>query len=548
MSLRAAILVSFAAMLGVAAPAQAQRVLDRANPGNIEADKRPDVIFRPDQPQSSPARPSSAGPAETTVMAGAIALSGLQALSPADFTDIIAAYAGRTLSPIQLTALVDQIANRARDRGYVFASAWIDPQRMVAGVLRIQVDEGRIDAIRFDGPAHPAARAALQPLITGRPVTMAQLERRLLLAGDIDGVYLRRSRFVREDGKGVLVVAAVLDRVRARATVSNEGTQTIGPVQARFDVDFRNLFASDDAVALTYSATPTEPRELQYGRIRYTKRISPDGTEIALTASLSESQPGAYLKSLQIDSRSWFVGASVLHPLSRGRETSLWLQGELGVRDLAQKRAGRVARHDHITAARMGLYGFRQAAGGRLRINATASRGLPLFGATRAHDPLASRDDADGSFTEIVLWTDWTRSLTKNASLRLAVQSQVAFEPLLVTEELGLGGTGFLRAYDYSERTGDQGAAALAELRYDIASPLRAIKSAQLYAFVDGGRVTNLANGFGSGSLASLGGGIRAALTRTLNADLEIAAPLSGPRYDTGNRSLRVRFRIAAAL
>lgn len=66
----------------------------------------------------------------------------------------------------------------------------------------------------------------------------------------------------------------------------------------------------------------------------------------------------------------------------------------------------------------------------------------------------------------------------------------------------------------------------------------------QLYAFADGGTVTNLADGRGSGTLASSGGGFRADVTRYLDLDLEIAVPLTEPRYSTNDNTPRINLRV----
>jgi hemolysin activation/secretion protein len=525
--------------------ARAQDALDRIDPLRraqppIEADKpgaRPKVSLDVDVP-------SGTGAGTATVMVGAVTLSGLQILSPADFADVIAPSVGRTLGPPELATLASDIAKRARDRGFVFASAWIEPQRIANGILTVRVDEGRVDEIRFDGPDQPAVRRALSPLVTGKPVRLAEVERRLLIAGDVDGVRVRSSRYLREGNRGVLLIRVAQDHASARVALSNEGSKPLGPEQIRIDVDVNAIFASDDAFTVTYSATPAEPDELQYGRLRYAKRISGDGTEVALVASGSIAHPGAYLTPLDLQSRSWYLGAELLHPLWRRRSASLWLEGELGVRDLRQWRADTLVRHDRIMAARMSLYGSANVIGGRLRVSTSLSQGLGLFGATPFGDPLASRRDADATFTALSAWAEWTRDLGGNLSLRLATQSQLASQPLLVTEEIGLGGTGFLRGYDWSERTGDEGLMGSAELRYLWDHPLGLVRRAQLYAFVDGGSVRNLQNGFGGGSLASTGAGMRTDITSNMGANLELAVPLTGPRYDTNDEAPKVNFRL----
>ncbi|MEZ0243153.1 MAG: ShlB/FhaC/HecB family hemolysin secretion/activation protein [Sphingomonas sp.] len=521
-------------------------MLDRVDPGRPDRERR--------APEDAPAKtpipievdaPSGGGPGgEGTVLVGAVTLIGLKALTPADFADIIVARVGQTLGPAELAALATAIAGRARARGYLFASAWIEPQRVSNGVLVVHVDEGRIDEIRFDGPVHPSVLRTLAPLADGRPARIEDVERRLLIAGDIDGVRISGSRFVRENGKGVLIVRVTQDNVAVRLQLSNDGTRPLGPAQARIDVDFNAVLFSDDAFTVTWSGTPVDPRELQFARVRYSTRLSPSGTELIFVTSGSRTQPAAYLDPLKLESRSWYAGAEVIQPLMRRRRASLWLGGEFGVRDLVQRRGGVVIRHDRTAVARVTLYGNSEFAGGRLRAGATVSQGFGAFGATGPGDPLASRADADGRFTSVFLWSDWTTDVTDDLSVRLALQSQLATDPLLVTEETGLGGTSFLRGYDWSERSGDQGTMGSVEVRYVWTNAFGFIPRAQLYAFIDGGTVTNLQGGLGSGELASAGGGIRADLGKRTGANFEVAVPLTGPRYDTGDESAKLNFRV----
>lgn len=535
------------AVLG-ASSAHAQTALDRVQPPTAPAERAAEAApaAQPHIPVEVDAAPTAA-PADRSVLVGAVVLRGLHVLAPADFADVLASRVGRTLAPAELSQLVTAIAERARARGLVFASAWIAAQQLSTGVLTVDIDEGSIDEIRFDGPDQPAVRAALAPLVGSGPVHLADLEHRLLIAGDIDGVRVRSSRFLRDHGRGVLLVRVAVDKIAGHATLANEGTKPLGPEQLTLQVDFNALLAADDALTLTWSETPFEPGELQFGRVRYAKRISHSGTEVALTASGSIARPGAYLDRLRIHSRSWYVGATVLQPLWRRRAASLWLEGEFGIRTLRQSRNGVDVRDDHVVAARATLYGYADIAGGRMRASTTLSQGLGILGATELGDPLASRWDADGTFTSFTAWTDWTTNLGDDFSLRLAMQSQLSSQPLLISEEVGLGGTGFLRGYDWSERSGDEGVMGMAELRYLWDRPFGLIRRAQLYAFVDGGKVTNHDGGFGTGSLASGGGGIRADVTKSVGANVEVAAPLTGARYDTSDQTPKLNLRLMKA-
>ena len=528
----------------LAAPAAAQDALDRVQRGErspvedrtVPPSAQPGVEVQVEQPESVP------GGRE--VLVGAVVLAGLEVLQPADFAEVITPRLGQVLDEAGLRELTGAVAAEARSRGFPFATASIEPQRLTSGVLTVHVDEGRIDELRFDGPATPAVRAALAPLVSGAPARLSDVEHRLLIAGDIDGARIRNSRYIREQGRGILLIELSRDPAVVRAALSNEGTKPLGPVQLRIDADVNGLLADDDQLTVSYTGTPANPRELNFGLVRYARRVSSGGTEVALTGSASRARPGAYLRSLGLRSQSWYVGGSVLQPLWRRRTGSLWLEGELGLRNLRQWQQDALVRDDRLAVARATLYGYADVGDGRLRASLTLAQGFDIFDATEPGDPLASRFDADGTFTTLNAWAQWSRSLGSGFSMRLAAQGQLASQPLLISEETSLGGTGFLRGYDWGERSGDEGIMGSAELRYDWNRPFDLVRNAQFYGFLDGGSVRNIDSDFGSGSLASVGGGMRADLSDTLGAAVELAVPLSGPRYDTGDETPKINLRV----
>jgi hemolysin activation/secretion protein len=530
--------------LAAAGPVEAQTTLDRVDPSRIEQSvPREAEGIRAAPTLVEPAAPATSGDAPAGIVAGAIQLEGLTALRPAAFADLFEPFLGRPLSAGDLRRLASAVAERARSKGYPFASATVPPQTLTAGILRVAVDEGRVDAVRITGHDNDAVQAALAPLANGRPVRLAELERRLLIAGDTEGVRVRRTRLVREKGGQVLLVETQRDRVAGSIALHNDGSRPIGPEQAELRLRASQLLTDADSLNLTAVLTPFEPGELTFGALRYGVRVHSGGTELFGTGNWSRTRPGAYLEALDLSGRSWTAGVGVSQPLFRQRAASLWLEAGLTVRRSAQDRDDVRIREDRLTLARLGAFGTMRALSGRLRASVSLTRGLDWFDATEAGDPLASRGDADGRFTSAWFWTDWTGPLVKRVTVRIAVAGQIASGPLLATEEQGLGGAAFLRGYDYSERTGDRAAMGLVELRY--ATKLAKLGSPELYVFGDGGRTTNFRGGFGSGALASAGGGMRLRLSRNASADVALAVPLTDPRYDTGDKAPSLLFRVA---
>ncbi|MFU7528534.1 ShlB/FhaC/HecB family hemolysin secretion/activation protein [Qipengyuania sp. ASV99] len=480
---------------------------------------------------------------------GAIVIDGLIAMERSEFAPVLNDYMGRTLESSDLAQLTDSIAGLARARGYLFANAWIAPQPLVAGTLRVQVDEGVIDEIRVLGSQDPAIPRMLEPLRNGRPVSIAALERQVLLADDLPGVHLRGTRFEREGDSGVLIVEASRQDWVGRASFATDGTRPVGPERARIDVDANGLLFDSDGVDFSFTVTPFEPDELIFFSTRYSVVLGSAGTLLSVFGSYSKTEPGAYLSDNEILGESWRAGVRVRHPVIRRRSGGLWLEGSAEVQDLSQDRFGALARHDRISVARLGAYGFLdmgdKGIGGVLRSRLTISQGLDLFGATHLGDALASRLDAPVDFTTVDWWIGYSRNLGSGISLSLDAAAQLATTPVLVGEDIGLGGNFYLRGYDFSTRTGDKGIMGVGELRYDLPGALGPLEQVQLYAFADGGVVGNLADGTGGGSLASSGGGLRADITNRLDFGVEVAVPLTGPRYDTDDESPRINLRVS---
>jgi hemolysin activation/secretion protein len=185
-------------------------------------------------------------------------------------------------------------------------------------------------------------------------------------------------------------------------------------------------------------------------------------------------------------------------------------------------------------------------AGGTARAQFQFVAGLPFGGVTREGDQLTSRRDGDARFIALGFLADWTLPVTKRLTLLLAATGQVASRPLLATAEIGAGGPGFGRAYDFAERSGDEGVLGSAELRVDtgrVAPGL--VERSHLYAFVDGGAVSNRGRlGRDGGTLASTGAGVRFGIGR-FDAMAEAALPLNADRLDTGDRRPRFNLRVS---
>lgn len=531
--------------------AQAQTALDRADPRLIER-TLPPAEAPPATATPAPALPTAAvatTPAALTEVVRAVIVEGRDRLSPAVFADSIATVIGQRLDRAQVAALAGAIAATARAQGYPFATAQVPAQAQRDGILRVTLDLGRIDAVRVVGARSATADRLLgRALATGAPVRQGQLERALLLVGDVPGLRVTDSRLVRQDGFGILLVTIESDRASGYVQLDNRGSKEIGPFRSTALGSLRGLAQDGDELAVIVAQTPFQPTEFTFLRARYGAPLGSGGAVLSASGSLARTRPGGFLRTLDVRGRSADAAVALQYPLLRTRARSLWATAELRALGTDQDLARRRLRSDRIATLSGTLGGNMPWAGGVLRGEMAAIAGLPLAGTTRTGSILASRFDGDARFVAGTYQLDWTVPLGKPFSLVAASAGQLANRPLLAAAEIGLGGPAFGRGYDYAERTGDTGVMGSLELRADTGRiPGSVVDRGQLYGFVDGGTVGNLRGGTGGGTLASSGVGIRVGTGR-FDWMAEAAWPLTDARFDTGDRRPRLSVRVSRVL
>lgn len=532
-----------AVLLAAALPAPshaAQNVLDRTDPAVLGKELKGEEPGEPPRlrPLIADQSTHAAESGVETLLVGAIRIDGTVALPPAAFAPVIETYAGRTLTPRDLSALASAVANVARTAGYGLATAWVPRQRVVNGILRVTLDEGRIDSVRVEGGAAPVVGRILAPLANGRPVRTAELERRLLLAGDIAGMSVGKARLERSEGRNILVVDAKRERAVGRVALDNWGISSVGPVRLQGSVDLHGVADRADRLTLGAVATVPDVEEFHLVRIGYAVPVGTNGTEVRVDSYVARSEPGGAIADRDYDGRSLEAALAVSHPFVRRRAWSLW--GDLGfaVRDSRQSLEDVRIRDDRFATLTASAFANAKLGDGRIRGRVAFVQGVDAFDATERGDPLASRADGSAIFSKLEAWARVNAPLTERLSLQVEAQGQIASRPLLSSEEMGLGGRTFLRGYDYRELSGDKGVAGSAELRFDLGKLGKAVRWVQPYLYADAGSVGNYQSGAGGGSLASAGGGVRLWLGSRFEAGVELGVPLTDGAFgrDCGTR------------
>lgn len=494
-------------------------------------------------PQSTDIAISEAAPAPTAAISGsfvlsAVNISGATVFSAEELSATFEPYLASRVSQVELDRIVAAITERYRRSGYVLSYAVLPPQAVGLGIIEIQVVEGYVDSIEYEGdPAAGRTIAAfLDPIRTDRPLRLARLEHLLAVARELPGVGIddiRIARSAENPERHALTVNLSSNRIRGLAYSDNRGSIDGARARLYSSLTLAPPDLGGKEVQFDLFAIPASSFRYVYGRVKGSAPLGTGGTR--LIASLAAADQELRLDGPDQHGVSRQISGGIAHPVKRSRRLSIDAQIDLSDWRSVERRADVRVQRDRYQLVRASLdfaTGIAQRWTGRIAV----SQGVDLFSGTKSGDPLASRPNADARFTKLHGELQFSAPLAPNIQLRLAAAGQLATSALFAAEEFALGGNRFGRAFDFNEIAGDEGFAGLAEIA--VRPRLAALPGLEVFAFTDGGRTYRKAPAPGLADeqwLASAGSGARFSVERTMVSG-EIGFPLVISGGDRGAR------------
>ncbi|WP_422026123.1 ShlB/FhaC/HecB family hemolysin secretion/activation protein [Pyruvatibacter mobilis] len=545
------------ALLPAAAYAQASQ---SADPSRIEEQVRERV--QPDKPEPVDGLrlgvfDRSAGSVEggRFILTG-ITVEGANVISgeaiAATYSDLLATEVG----PAELEAIAGKITALYRDRGYVLSRAIIPPQDIAMGLITIEVIEGHVEQVTTSGAVPVWAISGYADRITAeRPLTLATLERNMLLINDRPGTALEDAVLTEDKarpGAYTLDLKIGLDRFGGAFFTDNRGSAEVGPIQTGLSAEIRNALSFGDAITLTAFTVPQDTEELRLLRLAYATSLGSSGLQGGIQLTASEIDAGGTNAAFGDESSLRKASLQLSYPVIRAREQALWVNGQLDIRSANEKtRFGEVF-DENLVVLRGSISGMAtDGLGGRTYATFKVSKGVRLLNSAKKGDPLLSRRDADPQAASLELSLSRHQPIIDDwLSLTLSGRAQRATGPLVSSEEFSLGGARYGRGYEYGELTGDDGIAGSVELTLAPDLSLGPVTGPALYLFYDTGAVWNRNIVFGDSrqSLSSAGAGIRLTLAEKVSAGFELAKPLDRDTSRTNTQEWQGLFFVSGEL
>ena len=401
---------------------------------------------------------------------------------------------GSELTLPELRNAAAAIARFYNSRGYFLAQAYLPPQDVKAGVVTIAVVEGTYGAIKLRNQTGGSDRVAgriMGGLRPGDPVTIAPLERRLLLLSDTPGVVVRSTL---APGTAVGTSDLTIDlapgpRISGSIEADNAGSRYTGPYRLGGSINLNNPTGIGDLISLRLLAS-TEG--LAFGRLAYQAPVGDATLGVAYTHM--RYQLGREFSPLDASGSADIVSVFGSYPLIRSRDSNLYIQAsldakrledEIGLASLVSSKSSRV-----LGVGLRGDFRDRFAGGG-----ATSYSVALMTGELDIEDPFERAADAatartQGSFNKLQFSAARLQSVSGPFSLYGAVRGQIASSNLDSSEKMELGGAYAVRAYPEGEAYGDQGYVATLEGRLMLDRWTSGLPGRfQLIGFVDMGEV-----------------------------------------------------------
>lgn len=467
---------------------------------------------------------------------------GSSVFSQKELDRLLAPFMGRSLSLSDLFQVREIITKLYVDRGYITSGALILPQTIKNGIVRIQIIEGRLEAIEVTGtrrlnPDYIRSRLPKQaPLNQKRLLEALQLLRLNPLIKNIQAELEAGSN----QGNTVLNVQVQEAKTLSAQLVADNGrSPSVGSFRRRIQLNEANLLGLGDGLSVAYSNTDgsngidasyTLPINSRNGTLSFNYGFNDSNViekpfnaldiignyrdyELRLQQPVVETPNRELLLGLTAARLESDISSDVLKNL--GYPVSLLSPGA-----------------DNEGNTRISTIAFFQQWTNRSIDEVFAARSQFNLG-VGAFDATVNHNAPDSRFFSWLGQVQWVRQMAPDTLLLLRTNFQLADRALVPIEQFGLGGIDSVRGYRQDVLLGDNAVFASTEIRLPIYRDSEQNLLLQLTPFLDfgtswdsGSRNFNHRPLAKSDTLASVGLGLRLQLSDRLTARFDWGRPL----------------------
>jgi hemolysin activation/secretion protein len=427
------------------------------------------------------------GAEKLRVWIGRVEYSGGRPELDAVHQEIATSLSKRIATTAELFEAARKLENAYIKAGYGLVRVVLPAQRLKhLGVLRFVLIDGyieKVDTSNLPKAIELRVREIMDPVLNRRGLLMSELERRLVLAGDIPGTSLRSTLTPGSvQGASVLVLEARYKAVTGQFSVDNTGGKSLGVPAVGFGLDLNALLFSSESIYLRVNGAPfneggvtgQNPRNRMVAA-GFVLPIGDDGWSINLEASNSATTPHTPTKALATTSSFDRYSTRLRYGFIRSRGLSA--TGELAfdvqneVSDFLY--SARLGSEDRLRVLRPSLEtSWREQPKALLTARVAAAFGISGLGArdvplTNTERPL-SRLGAGPNFSKLEASLNYSYIFGDFLTVDMRLRGQTSFGKSLPRSEMfGLVGATAVSSFDTGQFQGDSGYLFRTELQFN---------------------------------------------------------------------------------
>lgn len=391
--------------------------------------------------------------------------------------DALASYLNRPLTFSQLEAAAQEVVDLYRKNDYFTVSAYLPKQELSGDTVTIKVVESTLKSVDVEGNARYSTeylKWMLEPVVesaNGGLPKRSVLQRQLLLLGDNMDLDARSVVEGTDRQDQVDLLVQVDDDLPTHLTLdyNNLGARTTGTNRLGATFQWGNFTNRADMLTLRYVESDilnSNVEGLDLFSLGYKTPINNHGTNLNFNYANSAFQVGRELQVLDIRGDADVFSLTVDHPIVRGPDANLYVDGGFIFQDINNTILGTQLSRDRLREVVLGIRGDWTAGSGRNYAGARLTQDLGTgLGGMSPNDPLSSRQ-AGGGFTKLTFDLARVHRINQELYGILRGHHQTAFNSLPFAEQYGLGGINTVRGYRQSVYLGDTGYNVNAELRW----------------------------------------------------------------------------------
>ena len=406
--------------------------------------------------------------------------SGNSVIDSQTLSTLVKPYENKELGINALKEVASLITKYYRDHGYFVARAYIPAQTMEDGIVEIAVIEGSYGNFEMKNSSHvktSEVQGFMDQLKSGEKVSTMSLERQMLLINDLSGAQVTNAEVFPGEKVGTSdfrITVSPTNKYSGYAVVDNYGSRYTGEERLNAGASINSLTGIGDT--LTLSGLVSNTRDLKNGRLSYDRPLGYSGLKGGISASITNytlKEIANYDASGQTNIYSAYISYPFLK--TRAHTTNV----ELDIDHKEMKDTSGVTGATELSRKKIDVMSLKIS---DTRSTSLANRPGQLYASvamTGGHlyldNAVAVTNDASlnsaGTYTKATLNASHNQYFTPSFNLQTTLKAQKSFgKNLDSSEDISVGGSNGVRAYEDSELSGDQGYALSLELGYKLPS------------------------------------------------------------------------------